>query len=344
MAIVPRKIVVFGGNGFVGSRIVTHALQRGHHVVVACRSAPTLAEGDPDTQRITAGGVGGAKPGSNLTGGALSLRLAQRLDEQGLGGKLQWVPVDALDRQAVEKVICEDHADATAVITTIGLLSVNHKHCRRIAGDTNVNIAAAVYKAPPTVEKLVFVSAARNGLPLLEKKILKGYFQGKEIVEKACQETLPERSAILRPAMVSGWRETNSGYWVPIPSVANLFMTPIHKMTGLRLFTPSSDVDDLAKAALQCALNTSSAPAVQEQSDPHWRGAPKLLQDSVLATAESETVTPLHPLGYDAIRVMAARWDQHYNEKEMAEHRTAQSETTSVDEQRSTASETENKG
>lgn len=281
--------------------------------------------------------------------GGFNLRLHKRLKSQGHGDRVEWATVDAMNQTAVEHLVCDEHADATAVISAIGLLNpLAPSACRRVNGVANVNIAAAVCKAiqrNPTqqqqqrrdggggdselhgsarttadhsnhnqqhqqesllptdvfkqkyglvdddehatttstttnMEKFVYISAARFGVPFLEGFTLKGYYDGKRVTEAACADMLAGHSAVIRPAFVTGWRETTKGWWVLVPSPNKLLLNPLYHMSNkqYKLFTPASNVDDVAKAALQCALNqppsaVAKAAAVSSSSSRKPRGS-----------------------------------------------------------------------
>lgn len=208
-----RKVIVFGGNGFVGSHVCKNALAAGWQVVVGCRSGAAVNPQEPWVSRA------------------------------------EWVEVDALDRPSVYSTL-DAHKDASAVITTIGLLTTDRKKAQRVNGDANVNIAAAVYESK-TISRLVLMSAAR--MPPLDRWGLKGYYEGKERAERALRETLSTRSVTLQPGMIYGPRFARGSY-IPLGLVGVPLETvfrPLHAITGLGLFTPAISVDVVARAAVQ---------------------------------------------------------------------------------------------
>ena len=209
-----RKLIVYGGNGFVGSRVVQRALSANWNVVVARRSGQPV---NPKESWVE---------------------------------KVRWASVDALDRPSVYSLL-QEHPDTEAVISTVGLLTMDHKKAIRINGDANVNIAASVFESK-TVRKFVFVSATDIGPA---HRVLKGYYQGKRRADRAILETLPDRGCVLRPAMVYGSRFA-SGYHIPLGLVGapmKLVFKPIYSVTGWSLFAPPIEVEDLAEAAVHAA-------------------------------------------------------------------------------------------
>ncbi|CUG25968.1 Hypothetical protein, putative [Bodo saltans] len=159
-----RKLIIFGGNGFVGSQVAKTALLSGWNVVVACRSgAPKVGAGESWTTQA------------------------------------QFVAIDALSRPHVKELLA-DHPDTTAVISCVGSLTTDTVEARRTNGDATINVAAAVSERS-TIQKLVFVSAA-DLKPV--NSLLAGYYHGKRAAESAMLENLQSRSVILRPAMIYG--------------------------------------------------------------------------------------------------------------------------------------------
>lgn len=229
-----KRMLIFGGNGYVGSTIARRALDVGWSVTCACRSGKPghlRAEDYPDQL---------LPPPSPL------------FAPGGWVDKVDWMTVDALDRPSVYQAVQESAADA--VVTCIGVLTTDKKLGRQFNGDTNVNIAAAVYETPH-VQRMVFVSAAR--VPLASY-FLRGYYEGKTMVEKAMRETLKGRAAILQPGFVYGTRFTSSGKGVPLWVVGKpleCLMLPVYRLTGT--LDPAIDVEDVARAAVQASHFTN---------------------------------------------------------------------------------------
>lgn len=159
-----RKLIVFGGNGFVGSQVTKVALLSGWTVVVACRSgSPKFAKNEPWVNQV------------------------------------QYASVDALSRPQVKELF-ESHPDTVAVISCVGALTTDAVEARRMNGDATINMAA-IASQHQNVQKFVFVSAA-DLKPV--NSLLHGYYHGKRAAEGALIENLKSRSVILRPAMIYG--------------------------------------------------------------------------------------------------------------------------------------------
>lgn len=212
-----RKLLVFGGNGFVGSEVCKVALSHNWNVVVACRSGEPVGK--------------------------------QRREEWVQ--KVSFVKIDALQREQVCELL-DDHPDTTSVINTIGLLTVNKRLARRVNGDPCLNITAALVDRP-NIQKFVFISAG-DMQPV--NFILSGYYFGKRNAEKAMTEHLRTRAAILRPGFVYGSRSLHNGGFVPLQLLGvplEAVMTPLHAMLGFSILTPPVSVNAVAKAAVHCA-------------------------------------------------------------------------------------------
>lgn len=215
-----RKLIVLGGNGFVGSQVTRFAVQAGYNVIVACRSATPMHPNEPWAQ------------------------------------KAQYVSIDALSRPQVFEFL-DDHPDASAIISTIGLLTMDPKDGRRMNGDAAINIAAGMYERK-SISKFVFVSAA-DLQPA--NYFLRGYYQGKRAAERAMLDNIPERAAILRPGFVYGNRMLPQGFSIPLGLVGlplELVFRPLQSLIPLTLLTPPISVEDVAKAAVYACLNPDS--------------------------------------------------------------------------------------
>ena len=216
--VVRHRVIVFGGNGFVGRRISQVALQKGYEVVVACRSGAITVGGGSWTKNVTCESI------------------------------------DATDRAAVYDFLDHYSQDGytKAVVSSIGLLTRDHTLARRINGDPTLNIAAALYeKKLPSLNRMVFISAA-DMQPV--NRVLHGYYYGKRSAEKAMRNFLPEsKIAILRPGMVYGSRPLENGMSLPLGLIGAplaAINAPLQSIIPLSILTPPVSVDTLAEAAV----------------------------------------------------------------------------------------------
>jgi nucleoside-diphosphate-sugar epimerase len=212
-----RKMIVFGGNGFVGSEVTRVAIAHGWNVVVACRSGQPVGY--------------------------------QRKEEWAQ--KASFVKIDALQREQVCEFL-DDHPDTDSIVNCIGLLTLNKRQARRVNGDPCLNIAAAMCERPK-IGKLVFISAA-DMEPA--NQLLSGYYYGKRNAEKAMTENLGPRAAVLRPGFIYGPRALQHGMTLPLQLIGRpleLLLTPVHAILPLSILTPPVSVTTVAKAAVYCA-------------------------------------------------------------------------------------------
>jgi nucleoside-diphosphate-sugar epimerase len=222
MSAAGRKMIVFGGNGFVGSRVTQAAIESGWKVIVACRSgAPTTV--------------------------AASELWAYHA---------QYVAIDALSRPQVMELL-DDHPDTSVIVSCIGALTTDNVDGRRLNGDATINMAAALYERKG-IKKLVFVSAA-DLQPV--NLLLKGYYQGKRAAERAMLENIESRSAILRPAFIYGNRTiTPPGVMVPLGLLGapmRAVFQPLHRLIPLSILTPPISVEEVASAAVYACQEPS---------------------------------------------------------------------------------------
>ncbi|KAG5509688.1 hypothetical protein GH5_05546 [Leishmania sp. Ghana 2012 LV757] len=288
-----KKMLLFGGTGFVGSLVARKALSRGYHVVIATRGgAPPLGSpmhtllkrvrmiGGPAAAReslrensVAAQQSSGPSPASSSTGSAHQRPSAEQLakavhqvDEQNA---LEFVSIDASSRDQVFHFL-HDHHDATAIVNAVGLLTRDYEDARQINGDVMTNIAAGVFhpKLAQAVQKVVYVSAEPYHLYsrriLGNKHLLKGYFHGKRIGEKAVLENLGSTGVVLRPSFIYGTRHVLVTSAANPDAVSTLSLPlgwigrPLDKLLtavgGGKLLMPPVSVDVVAEAAVRaCA-------------------------------------------------------------------------------------------
>ncbi|KPI84050.1 hypothetical protein ABL78_6895 [Leptomonas seymouri] len=295
------KLLLFGGTGFVGSRIAQKALSRGYKVIVATRGgAPPFGSpmdklskrvrmiGGPAAARealhLARGGSipsaefpasTSASPSSSAPASSPNSADAQPLSADQLTrmvyemedeAALEFISIDASSRDQVFHFL-HDHPDATAVINAVGLLTRNYDDARQANGDVMSNIAAGVYhpKLVPAVRKVVYVSAEPYHLYssriVGSKRLLKGYFHGKRIGEKAVLNNLGERGVVLRPSMIYGTRhillhapaspEAVTTLSIPLGWIGYPLDKLLTMVGGGKLLTPPVDVDVVAETAVR---------------------------------------------------------------------------------------------
>lgn len=206
-----RKMIVFGGNGFIGTRVAQTALQHGWRVVVACRSGvPQVSE--PWTRDV------------------------------------EYASIDALERRDVYKFL-DTHPDAHSVVSCIGLLSLDKRAARRVNGDPTINIAAAAHERP-SIEKVAFISAAvmKPADKLLDAYYYGKQQAEKALIEHLPNRHVILRPGMVHGMRNSGGISIPTAL-VGVPM--ELLFTPLHALTGLSMFTPPVSVDIVARAVVE---------------------------------------------------------------------------------------------
>ncbi|CBZ24887.1 conserved hypothetical protein [Leishmania mexicana MHOM/GT/2001/U1103] len=193
-------------------------------------------------------------------------KMVHQMDEENA---LEFVSIDATSRDQVFHFL-HDHPDATAVVNAVGLLTRNYEDARQVNGDVMTNIAAGVFhpKLAQAVQKVVYVSAEPYNLYsrriLGSKHLLKGYFHGKRIGEKAVLENLGNKGVVLRPSFIYGTRHVLVTSAVNPDAVSTLSLPlgwiglPLDKLLtaigGGKVLMPPVSVDVVAEAAVRaCA-------------------------------------------------------------------------------------------
>ncbi|KAH8613610.1 putative NAD dependent epimerase dehydratase family NAD(P)H binding [Trypanosoma vivax] len=248
-----RKLLVFGGTGFIGSAVIKRALRRGWHVVCGTRGG-LPASGSPlsiELERLKV-----AKQRSSVE--------AEGLEVLDFESSLEFITIDATSRSQVAQFL-EDQADASAIVSCVGKLTRDHDEARRVCGDANANIAAVLYESNHAARRFVLVSAEPpnpfNNV-LCHRWVLKGYLLGKKIAERAVLENLGARGVVLRPGFVYGSRYVplgGSGISIPLWLLGKPLETVLRPLGKHGILVPPVNVDVVAEAALQAAEGSTAS-------------------------------------------------------------------------------------
>jgi nucleoside-diphosphate-sugar epimerase len=243
-------LLVFGGNGFVGTRVCQAALAAGLGVVSVSRSGrPRWAKGEEELEEE---GEASSSPTS---------------DPDAWIRDVEWVSADVFDTDAWKSAL---EGACVGVVSTLGAFGSN-SFMERICGDANVAVFEAAKAAG--VPRAAFISVHDYGLPSF---VLPGYFGGKKKAERALFKLFPESGVALRPGFVYGTRKvvpssassssSNApAYSIPLgalgaPLDAALSLLPTKTISesvplaGLA-FVPPVKVEGLARAAVAAATD-----------------------------------------------------------------------------------------
>ncbi|CCW64056.1 unnamed protein product [Phytomonas sp. EM1] len=261
-----KKLILFGGTGFVGFQVLRKALLRGYTVVVPTRHGAPTPHTPLEALATRVGVVGGRQAAAEVTSTSVS-----PLAEAGSTDALRFTSVDATNPSQVQDMLRE-HADATVVVSCIGLLTLNYDQAKRVNGEANLNILHGVWdsKLLPNLKKFVYVSAEpfNEYCPSIfgSQYLLKGYFEGKQSVEREVFKNLGECGVVLRPGFIYGTRYATlplTQKVLPVP--LGLTGYPLHRLLktfkGGKLLTPPVDVELVAETAIR-ACAWSSLPAL----------------------------------------------------------------------------------
>ena len=230
--LVPR-LVVFGGSGYVGTRVCEQALAMGAEVVSISR------HGRP--AHATA-------PWANA---------------------VRWERGDALDAAAPWR---EALRGAAGVVSTLGAFGSNEA-MYRVCGTANMQLmdAAAEEGVPRFAFISVHDFRFPSGWHA-QDWLLKGYFQGKRDAEAHLARTFPASGVALRPGFVYGSRHAGS-VTVPLglvgaPLAAALKLLPTRRLAATPIlgaaFVPPVSVGAVGKAAATAALDPTVSPGAMD--------------------------------------------------------------------------------
>lgn len=182
--IIKKRLLILGGNGYVGQNICHAAIQSNFF---------------SEVRSLNRSGA----PSTSSTPDHLSSSLSA----------VEWISGDIFDKSAREDAM----SDVDAVVSCIGAFGSN-EFMQRICGDSTIEaIRTAKDKG---VSKFGFVSSAQVyegsvGLKLPPSAPMFGYFQGKYRAEKELLESYEEGHVILRPGFIYGPRNLG-GHTLPL--------------------------------------------------------------------------------------------------------------------------------
>lgn len=220
----PKKVVVFGGTGYVGSQVCERLATKGYQVTAVSRRGQNPRPGKSDA-----------------------------LDE------VNWVQCDATNKKAVEKLVSQNDAVVHAVGLLFdvesGLQNLNtivsgsksipdpeKSTYDNITRQTMYNILDAMENPVYRLKKggaktpLAFVSCAEAGWPdvkfghFIEQRLapewLKKYLVAKRAVESRLMASTAVRPIIVRPSLIWSWDKLDVLPVIPVFNIANALGVP----------------------------------------------------------------------------------------------------------------------
>ncbi|KAJ7000674.1 hypothetical protein NC653_011199 [Populus alba x Populus x berolinensis] len=238
----PReKLLVLGGNGFVGSHICIEALAHGLNVSSLSRYYFL----NRDQERTEGFRI------LPLLIQLLLIRSGKSSLHDPWANDIVWHQGDLLSPDSLGNAL----NGVTSVISCVGGFGSN-SYMYDINGTANINAIRAA--SEQGVKRFVYISAADFGLV---NYLLKGYFAGKRSTETELLDKFQHGGAILRPGFIHGTRRVGSVH-LPLSIIgAPLEMVLRHAKPLTRLpligplLIPPVNVTSVAKVAVRAAVD-----------------------------------------------------------------------------------------
>ena len=222
------RLVVFGGNGWVGSAIITAALSRGASVTSVSRSgAPSTHLGESHRSLVE----WRALPADAVAGG------------------------NAAGKAEVSRIL----EGATGVVSAVGSFGeppLNSQSLFQMNGVANANIAQRAFDCG--VPHFAYISA--HQYPIAKQTVLNAYYNGKMHAEDTIRAIPFDETTILRPGFITGTRGNIPLHAIGAPLAAVFRSSPVKSVrsalppfVGDFLETPIH-VDDVAASAVAGGL------------------------------------------------------------------------------------------
>lgn len=177
MAAAQRRLLVLGGNGYVGQNICDAAVASGKFVVQSLSRSGGPSNPNPHLKKLSG---------------------------------VEWIEGDVLDEGCRKDVF----KGVDSVVSAIGAFGSN-EFMEKVCGDATIGAVEAA--ATEGVSRFGFVSSAQVGKFNPSPSFpMYGYFHGKLRAEEALRSAFPDSHLILRPGFIYGPRMVGSHGPVPL--------------------------------------------------------------------------------------------------------------------------------
>ncbi|RYQ85164.1 hypothetical protein Ahy_B10g104655 isoform A [Arachis hypogaea] len=242
------KLLVLGGNGFVGSHICREALDRGLSVASLSRSGRSSLHDSWATNVIW-------YKGNLLSGDSLKEAL------NGVTAVVSFHLSFGLSPCDVKITVSSPGISLTDISCVGGFGSNSYMY--KINGTANINAIRAA--ADQGVKRFVYISAADFGVVNF---LLRGYYEGKRAAETELLTRFPYGGVILRPGFIYGTRTVGS-LKIPLGAIGSPMEMVLQHAKPLSqiplvgpLMTPPVNVTSVAKVAVRAATDPVFPPGI----------------------------------------------------------------------------------
>ncbi|XLT77014.1 hypothetical protein HN873_033288 [Arachis hypogaea] len=243
------KLLVLGGNGFVGSHICREALDRGLSVASLSRFQIPLSF--PLELFVWCNFM-------PLTLCFTCCRSGRSSLHDSWATNVIWYKGNLLSGDSLNEAL----NGVTAVISCVGGFGSN-SYMYKINGTANIN--AIIAAADQGVKRFVYISAADFGVVNF---LLRGYYEGKRAAETELLTRFPYGGVILRPGFIYGTRTVGS-MKIPLGAIGSPMEMVLQHAKPLSqiplvgpLMTPPVNVTSVAKVAVRAATDPVFPPGI----------------------------------------------------------------------------------
>jgi len=221
------KVIVFGGNGYVGTHIIKSLISLSSSLSIPLNEIVSISRS------------------------GLPINKSMIISNDKIN--IKYHKADIFDYDKWKDIAIK----SDAFVSTIGAFGSN-EWMQKINGDANIFACSKGLKL--NVSRFVYISTVDNNLPNF---ILKGYFQGKQRAEHAIQDAYPDNGFILKPGFIYGNRYISETTAIPLHLIGKpmdyiLNISPFNQLKTLpylrAIFERPISVECVGKVAAAAAL------------------------------------------------------------------------------------------